>query len=257
MIPKKPSRQVQSAITTFEVVETIQKLGTTTSSELTSQLDISKSAVHNYLSTLEREGYVVKEDGNYRLGLRLLTHGIAAEAAVSVSPSVDQELESIVADIGQPIWYIIEEGGRGIFLKSALPPETEPIHGRKGKRSYLHSHAPGKAILAETSDQMVSRVIEKHGLTPLTKKTTTNEEIFFDELDEIREQGFAISDGESVLGIQSVGTSFSDNSGRVYGLGAFGHSKDFTGTRIEGIASRLHEASNQLGTAPPDITYKL
>lgn len=247
MIPTKPSRQVQSAITTFEIIETIQKLGKATASELTTHLEISKSAVHNYLATLEQEGYVVKEEGQYRLGLRLLTHGAAAQASISVPPSVDQELEAIVSDIGQPIWYIIEEVGRGIFLKSALPPDSETVYGRKGKRSYLHSHALGKAILAKMSDNMVSRVIEKHGLPALTKKTTVNEETLFAELDEIQDRGFAISDGETVLGIQSIGLSFTDDSGRLYGLGAFGQSKDFTGTRIESIGFRLQEASNRLG----------
>ncbi len=44
-------------------------------SELCDELDASKGTVHTYLATLEAEGLVAKDDGRYRLGLRLVTMG--------------------------------------------------------------------------------------------------------------------------------------------------------------------------------------
>lgn len=246
MIANTPSRQVKSVQRAFEIVDRLQALGGATPSELTDELDLSKSSVHNYLATLEMAGYVVNEDGRYRLGLRFLTHGAAAKNMVGVQPPILRTLQSAAEELSQPTWWVVEELGRGYFLDSATADDETPVYGSAGKRSYLHTHALGKAILAASPAEYVERVADHHGLPEQTRRTTTDLDALRAELDEVRERGFAISEGEAVLGILSIGVGFRDAADRRHAIGVFGHSRDFAGNHPENVGERLLDAVDGL-----------
>lgn len=239
MLPSPPARQVQSVRTTFRIINLIQNLGSVTPSDLADELELSKSSVHNYLATLEAEGYVVKEGRSYRLGLRFLTHGIAAKKALGMEKPVSSALKSICESLSYPTWWVVEELGRGIFLEGATPDGQTSTYGDIGKRSYLHTHALGKAILAESPDEYVDQVIERYGLPEQTMRTTTNPDDLHKEITEIRERGFAISEGQAVLGILSVGVGFKDQEGRLHAIGIFENSRELVGNQVDEIGRQL------------------
>lgn len=246
MLPDTPSRQVQSVTTAFTIINELQNRGSATPSQLTDQLDLSNSSIHNYLSTLEHEGYVVNEGGRYRLGLRFLTHGIAAKNTLGIQNIVREALQSIATEFSYPAWWVAEEFGRGLFLDGVVPEDQTATYGNVGKRSYLHTHALGKAILALSSDKYVEQVIERYGLAEQTMRTTTDTDSLFEELDEIRDRGFEVSDGEAVLGIISLGAAFKDTEGRVHAIGVFGNSRDLAGTQAEEMGSQLRNTVDAL-----------
>lgn len=250
MLSESPSRQVKSVRTAFELVQVLQALGGASLTELADHLEMAKSTVHNYLATLENMGYVVNENGRYRLGLRFLTHGVAAKRTLGAQDLVRDTLPSVAEDISYPTWWIGEEFGRGIFLEKAIPDTREQIYGRIGKRSYLHTHALGKAILTELPRKYVERVVDHHGLPEQTQRTITDEEELFDQLRTVRDQGFAVSDGEAVLGVESIGVGFRGPNQRVNAIGVFGYSRDLAGNHSEDdISVRLMRAATTLEDA--------
>lgn len=246
MLPNTPSRQVQSVKTAFTIINVLQNRGSATPTQLTEQLDLSSSSVHNYLSTLEHEGYVVNESGRYRLGLRFLTHGIAAKNALGSQNAINETLQSLAAESSYPIWWVTEEFGRGFFLDGITPDGRTNTYGSIGKRSYLHTHAPGKAILAKFSDEHVNQIIDRYGLPEQTMRTTTDVDTLFEELQTVRDRGFVVSDGEAVLGILSLGAAFRGAEDRVHAIGVFGNSRDFAGTEAEDMGRRLRDTVNSL-----------
>lgn len=238
MLANAPARRVKSVTTAIELINRIQTLGGATPAQLTRELDLSKSSVHNYLGTLETEGYVVNDGGTYRLGLRFLTHGIGAKQALSTERAVADTVESVAEALSQPACWITEESGRGYVIERAAV-EDGPRYGSVGKRSYLHTDAPGKAILALADDEYSEAVCERHGLPERTRKTTTDPDRLRSELAAIRERGFAVSDGEAVLGIVSIGVGFRDADGRRHAIGVFGHSRNFAGNAAEDAGREL------------------
>ncbi len=242
MVTESPTREVQSVGRAFQVVTTIQEHDGATLHELATHLGIAKSTVHNYLGTLESLGYVVERDGSYRLGLRFLTHGMAARKGVPAREAVVHTLPEVAEEVSRPAWWLVEEFGRGLFVEKAIPDGAGETYGRVGKRSYLHTHAPGKAILARLPEAYVDRVFERHGLPALTSKTTTDPAALRAELETIREQGFAVGEGEAALGVQSVGVAFEVRE-TVHALGVFGYSHDFSRNTLEqDVPSVLREA---------------
>lgn len=232
MISDTPTREVQSVRTAFRILTTVQERDGATLKELADQLDIAKSTVHNYLGTLQSLGYVVENGGQYRLGLRLLTHGMAAKNSIEVGDSVVHALPAVATELSRPAWWIVEELGRGLFVEKAVPDDGEETYGRVGKRSYLHTHAPGKAILAHLSEEYVEGIVEHHGLPTLTTETTTDRDGLLAELETVREQGYAVSEGEAALGVQSVGVAFEVDD-TVHAIGVFGYSHDLSRNALE------------------------
>lgn len=250
MIANPSSRQVQSVRTSFRIIQSIQEFGGMSLNEIADQLDLAKSTAYNYIGTLEAMGYVIKQDETYRLGLRFLTHGMAAKYSIHVSEIVQQSLATLAREISQPAWWIVEEFGRGIFLEKAGVGNGDESYGTVGKRSYLHTHAPGKAILSRLPRDEVRKIVDYHGLPMYTTETTTDEATLMRELETIRSQGFAVSVGEAALAVRSVGVAFEDPDGRHHSIGVFGYTHDFGGeNRDDDIPSRLTEIVDDITTA--------
>lgn len=242
MIGEQPARQVHSVDTAFSLLQLLQDLDGAMTNELARELDIAKSTVHNYLQTLESLGYVVEDDGTYRLGLRFLTHGMAARNSLTIKDVVTSSLAAATAELSMPTWWVVEEFGRGIFVDRRLPTDQTAIYGRVGKRSFLHAHAPGKAILACLPEDYRSRVLDYHGLPSYTRETITDDEELTAEIERTRERGYAVDDGGAALGVKSIGTAFEDSYGYTHAIGVFGYSHEFTGGRHDrDIPSVLRE----------------
>ena len=70
---------------------------------------------------------------------------------------------------------------------------------------HLQSTALGKAILAHTPRERVEQILDQHGLPQITENTITDRQELLDELEAVRERGFAIDDEERISGIWCIG----------------------------------------------------
>lgn len=65
----KNSTEVQSVKRLFDIVEAVIKLETTSLSAIAKRTDLPESTTYRYLVSLEENGYVVREDGEFNVGL--------------------------------------------------------------------------------------------------------------------------------------------------------------------------------------------
>ena len=201
---KKSGRKVKSAQTALEMVEHLQEHDGATLTELCEHFDCARSTAHSYLSTLESMEYVTKDADTYRVGLKFLSHGIAAKNSVSISNLSKEPLETLAANTGSVSWLIVEEHGRGVFLDNAMSPQAVRTYGRVSKRVNLHTIAGGKAILAHMDEADRRAIIRNYGLPAETEHTIGDPEALDDELDDIRNHRYAVSHHEAALGVSSA-----------------------------------------------------
>jgi DNA-binding IclR family transcriptional regulator len=202
----KKTPPVKTALTVFRIVESVKRNGRSDLTQLSNELDLAKSTIHNHLSTLESLRYVVKEDNEYRLGLKFLDHGIYARDRYPLLEAAEGVLERLSQETGKSVWLHVEEHGLGIPIYKNLSDQTVRTAARLGKASHLHCTAHGKAMLAHFSEEYIEEVLDQHGMPAYTENTCTEREPLDRKLTEIRENEFALSDCEAAAGVRAVGS---------------------------------------------------
>lgn len=201
---EQTGRQVKSVRTAMKIVEHLQEHDGATLTEICEHFEFARSTGHSYLSTLESMEYVTKTGEKYKLGLKFLSHGIAAKNSVSIAKLAEPILEDIAEETGGAAWLVVEEHGRSVFLDNAITDDAVRTYGRISKRMPLHTHAGGKAILAHMDEVDRRSVVDKYGLPAKTEQTITDIGRLEAELDTIRRLGQATDEHEAALGVSSV-----------------------------------------------------
>lgn len=195
---------VKTTRLTLSLVSEIESNGPGRVTELADRLDVSKSAVHNHLSTLEEEGYVVKEEKEYRLGLKFLQIGGRIRDNMDLYRAAKPEMQNLAQETGELTTLMTEENAKGVYIYRFKGEQGIDLNTYIGMRDYLHSTALGKAILAFLPEDRVREIISRHGLPEMTEETITDPEKLLSTLDEIQERGYAIDDEEWTEGVRCI-----------------------------------------------------
>lgn len=222
---------MKSDETLIAITESIKRRGSAGVTELAEELGLAKSTVHSHLTTAEYHGFVVKEDGQYRIGLRFLDLGIHARDNKGIYTVAKSKVQELAEESMERAWCEVEENGLGVFICEAVGERTVNTDARIGKRMPLHCHAGGKAMLAYFPKDRRRAIIDRHGLERRTKHTITDEDELEDVLGAVRERGYSVNRQESILGIHAVAAPVRDNRGKVLGA-----------VSVTGAANRMPEA---------------
>lgn len=202
-------REIKSIITYHKILQELQRLDGAGASKIAKNLDIGRSTVYQYLSTLHSEGYVRKQDKKYYVGLKYLDHGMYARNRHPIIELARPSLDSLIEETGEIGWLTCEDNGKLVTLDIAVGKRdiNNKFRGRIGNREFLHAHAGGKAILATYPDEKVARIINKYGLPEYTPQTITDADALFEELETIRDTDVATNDEEAITGYRAVGAA--------------------------------------------------
>lgn len=201
----KAKNPVQSARTTFRIVEGLKELDGAGVTELANHLDLSKASVYNYLTTLEEEEYVVKDGSEYQLGLQFLNLGTWARRQQPIFEAAKSELDTLADETGEFVNLLVEEHGRGVYLYRAIGENATKHKEYPGYRSHLHNTAVGKSILAHMPEDEVEAIVEERGMPATATNTITDPEELYRNLSDIRDRGYAFDREESMDGFRCVG----------------------------------------------------
>ncbi|MBX0297025.1 IclR family transcriptional regulator [Haloarcula nitratireducens] len=246
--------KVKSVEKTFEIVRTIQELDGASLTTLSREMGIPQSTAHNYLKSLEEAEYLTEDDGTYHIGIRFLEHGAYARARKRVYETAKPEVDKLAEETGELANLLIEEHGRGSYLRRARGEDAVQVKAHVGTRVYLHSTALGKAILANLPAERCEEILDRHGLPEQTARTTTDRDKLYEELETIRERGYAYDDEERLEGLRCVAAPIQSNSDRVLGaISIAGPTKRLRDDAFhEKLPTKLLEAVNVIEL---NITY--
>lgn len=238
---------VKSVDTMFDIVEYMSREESVTLAEIATELEYAKSTIHRHLSTLERRGYVVQEDGYY-VGLRFLELGEQARNRHRAYQLAREKVEELASVTDERAQFLVEEQGKAVYIHRAHGEHAVRTDPGIGKRIPLHATSTGKAILAAMPPGKLSRIIEQASFDPLTDETITDPETLRDELDRVREHGYAFNCQENLDGLHAVGVPVTGSDGRVIGgLSVSGPSHRLTGEWFENdLPTLLLGAANEL-----------
>lgn len=190
----------------FAIVEVIERRGPIGVSAIANEISLPKSTVYTHLNTLSNEGYLIKEDGQYRLSCQYLRLGSTVQHDVDLYRQGKEEVDELASETGERTNLVIEENGMGTCVYATNPSGSTDAYMRLGEQRPMHATATGKAILAHLPDERVDDIVARHGLTEFTDQTITTRDALDEELAEIREAGLSFDNEESVEGLCCIAT---------------------------------------------------
>jgi DNA-binding IclR family transcriptional regulator len=130
--------------------------------------------------------------------------------------------------------FVIEEHGRGVYLYKAEPPRGVNTVAGVGDRRPLHCTGLGKAILSCYSEERVREIVDRHGMPAMTENTITDPDELTNELEVVRDRGYAIDDEEIQPGLRCVAAPINaDNTSDVGAVSVSGPTGRFKRDRLE------------------------
>lgn len=196
---------IQSGSMLFDVIEGLRDLDGAQVTELAEHLDLPPSTTHRYLKTLREHEYAYKDGSEYRLGYKFLDLGGHVQQSHDVAREIEGTIHQLATESGELSGFIVEDHGLGVFVHRYASNSAVHSDARVGKRIPLHLTAGGKAIMANLQPERLEEILQRHGLARKTRNSITAYEDLVDELETIRDRGYAIGRGENTVGLNAVG----------------------------------------------------
>jgi len=221
-------------------------------SEIAQEFDVDKSTASRILSVLARHDLVYKKEGTMKyyssVGTLLFSTRTISNSMIldEVRPCLRQLAEKVnmTAQIGvflQNRIFLIDQvkGKDSRFVQEpAFPGMDEPFH----------CSALGKCILAHRTREEFDSILETFGLFGYTDKTITDPQILLKEMETVRQQGYAIDNGELSPMVFCLAVPVFDREGNVtFSLGVSGNTNFPENERLrEYIVSEVKKAAEKL-----------
>lgn len=188
--------------------------------ELSKELQINRSTVHRIITTLKEEFLVLQNPYNkkYYLGPTAYHIGASYVSSINNYDQVRNILNEIALEINQSVGFVKLEGERIINIYEIESYQPVRIGYRQGKYYPIHCGAYGKCTMAffEPKERL-KEIVYSTELVKNTPNTITNPEKLLKEYEKIRNDGYAISDEENLIGLIGIGAPIFNANGKIIG----------------------------------------
>ncbi|HVL58136.1 MAG TPA: IclR family transcriptional regulator [Burkholderiaceae bacterium] len=182
--------------------------------ELARAVGVAPSTAQRIVCALAERGFIEQDAARkYRIGLRAFAVGNAFRSGSTLVRAAMEELQSL-ADHHQLNAYLgIREGASVLYLLSVQSSGPIVIKGAPGSRTFLHTTALGKVMLASLADDEIKSLLGPQPYRHLTPATITRLSPLMAEIRAVRKSGYAVSDEENLPGVYAIGAAIRDASG--------------------------------------------
>jgi DNA-binding IclR family transcriptional regulator len=183
--------------------------------ELARRAGLDPATTHRLAATLVEAGFLSQPHprGGYRLGSRLLELGFIVLDGIEVRRIAFPYLVAFHAQThpGSASSLLVPDG-RDMLNVERLPPREWGFlfTGQLGYRFPMHASAAGKAYLAALPPDEARALLARAPLARWTRHTVTDVAQLMAELEQVREQGYGISDEEVIPGSRAIAAAILD-----------------------------------------------
>ena len=152
--------------------------------------------------------------GDYRLGGKILELAASARRRGLVEIALPI-MEKLSRDTGETSILAGLHQMKGICLERVEGHHALRVSHERGAIFPLHAGSSGKVLLAYLDPSEQTRIIEEGGLPRFSKTTITDKKRLKVELERIRRQGYAESDGEVIAHTYGVAGPVFASTGKI------------------------------------------
>ena len=241
--------KVKSLQKALEILNCFTKKSSWGVTEISKQLDLNKSNVHNILTTFKAMGYLDQDDesGRYKLGLSVYSLCYSLGQNLSIGSVAAPYLQELADMAGERVYLAIPHEQEILYVTSAYPKTSiDLMRPIMGEHAQMHCTGLGKAMLAYLPEEK-QRAYAARKLESYTDYTITDGDALMKELRETRQRGYAIDNMEHEFGVKCVAVPVLGRNGQVVaGVSITGPPLRFYDERIQSLAKELQNKIREL-----------
>ena len=184
-------------------------------SEVARRTDMPPAAARRFLRTLEALGYVRASGRIFALTPRVLELGFSYLSALSLPETMQPHLERLSRAVQESVSAAVLAGTEIVYVARVPTRRIMTVGITIGTRFPAHATSMGRVLLASLPEEAVASVLAQDPPRALTGRTIVDTDDLLAELGRVKEQGWALVDGELEIGLRSVAVPVHGRDGSV------------------------------------------
>lgn len=222
-----------------------------TLTQLCEQAGFNMTTAYRIMSALVSRGYARKMpvSNKYRLGYKVFELGAMAAKNLNLKMEADPILLDLAIATHETAYLLIIDNKEALCLSRIDCPDNiiKVLVVDEGERMPLHLGAAPKVLFAYLTEEEIDAVIEQKGLTRATSKSIIDRHALKKKLQEIREQGYALSIDDVVEDVFALGCPVKNSRREVIAaISISGLYKNFNDQKVQNLLQKLKAASEAL-----------
>lgn len=211
--------KVQSIDRAVLILETLADHSSLGLGELSEKVGLHKATTHRIVHSLIENGFIeqLDETKQYRVSLRMFELGNKRVQNIDFINVAKSNIRQLSEEIKQTVHLVIEDNDEILYIDKYGDYHESKMRSKIGLKAPLYCTAVGKAMLAMRTNNEISAYWENLELEQKTEHTLTNYKHFIEEIEKVREDGYALDDEEFEYGVFCVGSIFSSYKESVAG----------------------------------------
>ncbi len=175
-------------------------------SELAQHMGYSKSTIHGLTQALMASGAILQSPvkKKFFLGPAIMDLAVKNRHYGRMVEKSQPWLDRLRDDIGESVFLGVLTQTRSIIIATSEPAKPLKISSPAGTSIPVLAGAVGKIFLSTLDKTQARMIIKKNGMRRFTDNSMVDEREYFEELDRVRIQGYALDNEEYMQGVKAV-----------------------------------------------------
>ncbi|RMF01598.1 MAG: IclR family transcriptional regulator [Chloroflexi bacterium] len=180
-------------------------------------LDLNKTTTLRILSTLESLGYVTRDPQTklYRPALAVFKLGFVVLGNLEVRRVAAPYLTQLAETVQETVNLVVLDNTEVIYIDRVQSKHMVNSYRPIGSRLPAYCTSTGKAILAFLPTNQLDQILNATRWTRYTENTIVTPLALKEDLQRVRERGFAVSNGELIPELRAVAAPIYHSNGQV------------------------------------------
>lgn len=188
--------------------------------DICGSLDLPKTSAYDIVTTLVEMGMVNVDRGQrqrYTIGLTAYRIGINYTNNLDFISVIEPELKTFAKTIGKTVFFGVRSDHEVVYICKSEPENPIITTATVGTKNPMYCTSLGKAILAYSDEETRQQVISRMKFRKKTENTIMSREALMEELERVKEQGYALDAREVEEHMECVGAPVFGSDGNVIG----------------------------------------
>jgi IclR family transcriptional regulator, pca regulon regulatory protein len=186
-------------------------------SDLAKNIGLSRAAARRYLITLAHAGMAGSDGKNFWLTPKVLSLGHSYLGSARLPRTVTPFLQRLTQQIQESTNFAVLDGHDVVYVARAAAPKLTAVGLETGSRLPAYTTAAGRVALASAPPEVGAAWFASVEPIAFTAHTQTNKSIILADLNQIRQQGFALTENQYEIGLRGLAVPLRSRNGQIAG----------------------------------------